>query len=135
MRRAAAPPLLALAALAATLLVAGCGSSKPAYCSDLSNLEASVKALGDVNVVQNGVGALTTALDKVKTNAQAFASSAKGALQPQANALESSVQAVGTSLTQLTSSSTRTTAIANLPSQVSAVTTNLDTLVSDAKCS
>ena len=42
--------LAALAAVAVTVALAGCGSSKPSYCSNVSDLESSVKDLGNVDV-------------------------------------------------------------------------------------
>jgi len=127
--------LWVVAALSVGLLVAGCGSSKPDYCGDLTNLKGSVQGLGSVNVVQNGVSSLTTAIDKVKSDAQTLASSAKGALAPQVDDLEKSLDALETSLKQLSSSDTRVSALSNLPSQLTALQTSSQSLVTAAqKC-
>jgi hypothetical protein len=123
----------ACAAVSVGLLLGGCGSSKPAYCSDLNNLKTSVQNLGKVNPVQNGVSSLTAALDEVKSSAQKLAGSAKGALGPQVDAVEKAINDIEASLKGLSSSATRSQAISNLPSQITALQTALDSLASAAK--
>jgi uncharacterized phage infection (PIP) family protein YhgE len=131
--RGAVATLWAVAAVGVALLLGACGSSKPAYCTDLNNLKQSVQALGNVNPVQNGVSSLTAALDKVKTDAQTLATSAKSELGPQVDAVEKALNDVEASLKQLSSSSTRATALSNLPSQISALQTSLQNLDTAAK--
>ena len=58
-----APRLLVTSASA----FAGCGGSKPAYCTDRSNLENSVKGLADLTVT-SGMSGLEAQLNKIKTN-------------------------------------------------------------------
>jgi uncharacterized membrane protein YdfJ with MMPL/SSD domain len=91
-RLAAAPFLAAAIAVAAALALSGCGSSKPAYCSDRSSLEKSVKDLGSVNL-KNG-GEVKSQLQKVKSDANAVISSAKGDFPNQTAAIKSSVSAL-----------------------------------------
>ena len=66
-------------------LAAGCSSSKPAYCTDATNLKTSVSNLGNVDVAKNGLGSLQTALNSVQTNANMFATDAKSAYPPRNN--------------------------------------------------
>jgi hypothetical protein len=122
----------ACAAISVGLLLGGCGSSKPAYCGDLNALKQSIQDLGNVNA-QNGLSSLTTALDKIKTNAQKLASSAKSELGPQVDQVEKAVNDVEASLKQLMNSSTRATAVANLSGQISALQTSLEGLAGAAK--
>jgi hypothetical protein len=77
--------------LAATLMaLTGCG--KPQYCSDRSDLEKSVRDLGNINVLQSGgVSQLKSQLQTVQTDAQKVASSAKSDFPSESSALQSSV--------------------------------------------
>jgi len=58
----------AVMVLALSGLAAGCSSSssKPAYCTDASQLKTSVQNLGNVDVAKNGLGSLQTALSSVQ---------------------------------------------------------------------
>lgn len=59
------------------VVLAGCGgSSKPAYCSDRSNLENSVKGLSDLTLT-SGMSGLEAQLNKIKTNSTALVKSAQ----------------------------------------------------------
>ncbi len=61
--------LLSVSLLAGGVLIGGCGSSKPAFCSHVSELEKSVKSLGSLNA-QSGVSGLEAALRKVELERQ-----------------------------------------------------------------
>jgi hypothetical protein len=91
--------LLPAAILVLSGMAAGCSSSKPAYCTDAANLKASVSNLGNVNVAQNGLGSLQSALSSVQTNANSFASDAKSAFPSQTTALQNSVSSLGAAIT------------------------------------
>ena len=95
--------LIVPAALAAVALVAaGCGSSsKPAYCSDVSNLQTSVDSLKSVQLQSGAVSTLKTDVQKVQTNANAVVSSAKQDFPSQTSALQSSVSSLSTSVQAL----------------------------------
>jgi len=129
-------------AAAFTLLAAGAvlgacgGSSKPSYCSAVSSLEASVKALPSTNVVKNGTDALKSALTKVESDAQAVVSSAKNDFPNETAALKSSVDALSSTVKQLTSSPSAA-AIVQVPGQVAAVANAAKGLSSatSSKCS
>lgn len=116
---------LALSFLAVLVVLAGCGSSKPAFCSQVSELENSIKALGSLNA-QSGISGLETALAKIDTNAKTVVSSAKSEFPTQTAAIEKSVTALEATAKEVagaTSTQARTTAISKLPGQVSAVGT------------
>ena len=74
-------------------LAAGC-SSKPAYCTDATNLKTSVSNLGDVDVAKNGLSSLQPALTSVQTNAKTFAADAKSAYPSQTTALQNSLSSL-----------------------------------------
>jgi hypothetical protein len=107
---------------ALVIVIAGCGS-KPAFCSHVSELESSLKALGSLNA-QSGVSGLEAALAKVNSSAKAVVSSAKSEFPTQTAAIESSVSALNSTVKELstaTSTEARNAAIAKLPGEVSAV--------------
>lgn len=132
-RRAALAPLALSIAVA---LLAGCGgSSKPSYCSAVTNLESSIKALPSTNIVQNGTSALKSAVSKVQTDANAVVSDAKNDFPSETDALKSSVNALAGTVTTLASSPTAATA-AQLPGEISAVATSVKSFTSatSSKC-
>jgi hypothetical protein len=98
---------LAVALAAAALVAAGCGGSdKPAYCSNVSDLQQSVSDLKSVQPNSAIVSTLQTDLQKVQSNANAVVSSAKQDFPNQTSALESSVSSLSTSIKQLPPSPT-----------------------------
>jgi hypothetical protein len=83
--------VIAVLSIAVLVAASGCGS-KPAYCSDKSNLQQSVKDLGNVKLTQSGgVDRLKSQLKKVESDAQQLAKSAKGDFPSQSSAIQSSV--------------------------------------------
>jgi ElaB/YqjD/DUF883 family membrane-anchored ribosome-binding protein len=82
---------LRLLLVAAVLLGAGCGGGDPDYCSDVSDLEQSVKDLGSVDVVEGGRSAVTEALDEVEGNARAAVDSAKSDFPDETDAVTKSI--------------------------------------------
>lgn len=126
-RRFAAASAIGLAAVA----LAGCGSSsKPAYCTDVTNFKKAVEQLKNdltnpsalITQVQTVVSTGQTALTAVKTN---FA--------PQTAAVKASVTALENTAKQLTSSSTRTAALIAIPAEVQAVVASGQDLANAAK--
>jgi hypothetical protein len=91
--------LLAAAAAIAVVGLAGCSSSTPAYCTDRTNLENSVKGLTSV-----GISQLKSQLTKIQSDASALVNSAKSDFPSQTEAISSSVSALKNSVTALPSS-------------------------------
>ena len=115
---------VALAALA--LLVVGCGgSSKPDYCSNVSDLEGSIAEIKDIELDSGAVSTLQTNLEKVKTNADAVVSSAKQDFPSETSALKSSVSSLSTTVNQLPPTPT--------PQQLLALTSGVESTVTAAK--
>lgn len=85
--------LLAVAVVAGLVALSGCGSSKPAYCSDRTSLQNSVKGLTSLNV-SSGISGLKSQLQKIESAAAAVASSAKSDFPSQTSAVTSSVNAL-----------------------------------------
>jgi hypothetical protein len=82
--------------------LAGCSSSKPAYCTDRTNLQNSVKGLTSLNF-SGGISAIKSQVDMIQANATALVNSAKSDFPSQTSAITSSVDALKTSVTALSS--------------------------------
>ena len=129
-------PLFLAAVLVLSGLAAGCSSSKPAYCTDATNLKTSVSNLGNVDVAKNGLGSLQTALNSVQTNAKTFASDAKSAYPSQTTALQNSLSGLENAIKSAKGQRSVTAAAAVVPAvtQVKNSASALQSAVS-GKCS
>jgi hypothetical protein len=127
--------LVPAAVLVLATLATGCSSSKPAYCTDASQLKTSVDNLGNVNVAQNGLSSLKTALSKVETNAKTFTADAKSAFPSQTTALKNSLSSLETAITSAQDQPSVAAAAAVVPSvtQVKTAASNLQNAVK-GKC-
>jgi hypothetical protein len=90
-------PLICAAAITVVAL-AGCGSSKPAYCTARSNLENSVKGLTSV-----GISGLKSQMSKIESDANALVESAKSDFPNETSAISSSVNTLKNSVAALPS--------------------------------
>jgi hypothetical protein len=133
--RRTAQTVAALVLGVATLAACG-GSSKPSYCSSVSSLESSIKALPSTNIVQTGVGGLESAVGKVQSDAQTAITAAKSDFPTETSALKSSVDTLSATAKQAVSSPSPATLV-QLPAQVSAVVTAANNFQSatKSKCS
>ena len=95
---------LAAVAAAALIALAGCGSSsKPAYCSDRTNLENSVKNLPSVTS-SSGVSGLKSQINTIVSDANSVVNSAKSDFPSETSAVKTSVDALQTAVKALPSS-------------------------------
>ena len=111
---------LVLAAAATAVALAGCSSSKPAYCTDRTNLQNSVKGL-----TSSGISGIRSQLTQIQSDATTLVNSAKGDFPSETSAITSSV-------------STLKSAVAALPSspsaaQIATVTRDAASVVSSVK--
>ena len=113
--------LAALAAVAALLGAAGCGSSKPGYCADRSRLEQSIKDLGSVNL-SNGLSGVEAQLRTIESNANALVASAKSDFPTQANAIRTSIDTLASGIRALPSNPA--------PTQIASLATDASSVVS-----
>jgi hypothetical protein len=124
-----------MAVAAGVVALAGCSSSKPAYCTDRTNLENSVKGLTSLTA-SSGISGLTSQVKTIQSDATALVNSAKSDFPSQTSAITSSVNALKTSVTGLSSSPSATqvaTVTRDAASVVSSVKTFTD--ASSSKCS
>ncbi len=112
---------LAVAAAAiAVVALAGCGSSKPAYCTDRANLENSVKGLTSA-----GISGLKAQLTRIHSEATALVNSAKSDFPSQTSAISSSVNALKNAVAALPSNPSA--------AQIATVTKDAANVVSSVK--
>lgn len=115
--------------MAALLLSACGGSSKPAYCTDVANFKSAVGELKNVS----SPSAVVDQAKKVASTGEAALAAVKTSFAPQTSAVKSSLAALENTAKQLTSSSTRASALAALPAEVQAVITAGENLAKAAQ--
>jgi flagellar capping protein FliD len=121
--------LLPAAALVLSGLAAGCSSSKPAYCTDASQLKTSVQDLGNVNINVHDLSSVDTAVSKVQADATTFATDAKSAYPSQTTALKNSLSSLETAVKSAMAQPSLTTvaAVGSSVTQVKTAAGNLQT--------
>jgi hypothetical protein len=118
--------VISMALAAVALLVAGCGgSSKPDYCSNVSDLEGSIAEIKGIELESGTISTLQADLEKVKTNADAVVSSAKQDFPSETSALKSSVSGLSATANQLPSTPT--------PQQLLALKSGIESTVTAGK--
>jgi hypothetical protein len=122
-------------AVAGLIALAGCGSSKPAYCSARTNLENSIKGLQNLNV-SSGISGLESKLKEIQTTATAMINAAKSDFPSQTSALKSSLDALTSSVNSLTSNPSAAN-IATVASDAATVVSSAGALTdaTSSKCS
>ena len=114
------------------LLVSGCGgSSKPAYCSDKSDFNSAVNDLKNVKITDPS--SVQSAIQKVESTGKTLVSSAKSDFPTESSAISSSLSSLETTLKQLPNSSTTTAALKQLPAEIIATKSALDSFSSASK--
>jgi hypothetical protein len=95
---------VAMFAAVALVALAGCGSSKPSYCSDRTNLENSVKSLPSSVTSSSGISGLTSQITKIKSDATSVVNAAKDDFPSETSAVKSSVDMLASAVKALPSS-------------------------------
>lgn len=124
----------AVAAIVAVAL-AGCGSSKPAYCTDRSNLQNSIKGLTSLNL-SSGLSGLQSQIGKIQSDAATLVNAAKSDFSSETSAVKSSVDALTAAVKALPSSPSAqqiATIVAGAATVVSSVKSFTD--ATSSKCS
>ena len=115
---------VAVVAAAALVALAGCGSSKPAYCSARTNLNNAVKNLPSV-ASSGGISGLATQVTTIKTDATSLVNAAKSDFPTQTSAVKTSVDTLETAVKALPSSPSA--------SQIAAIGLDASNVVSSVK--
>jgi hypothetical protein len=115
--------------------LAGCGSSKPAYCSARADLENSIKGVSSLSP-SSPMSVLEAQFKKIQTDANAVVTQAKGDFPTETSAIKSSVEALTSAVNALKANPsasqivTVTSAASNVVSSVKSFTD-----ASSSKCS
>jgi len=122
---------LVLAAAATAVALAGCSSSKPAYCTDRTNLQNSVKGL-----TSSGISGIRSQLTQIQSDATTLVNSAKGDFPSETSAITSSVSTLKSSVAALPSSPSAAQ-IATVTKDAAGVVSSVKSFVdaSNSKCS
>jgi outer membrane murein-binding lipoprotein Lpp len=134
-RRSIRALVLAVAVAVGAFALTACGNSKPDYCSDRSNLSASVDTLK--NDVSGGADFSTLQSDiaKVQTDAEAVVSSAKDDFPSETKGLNSSVADLKSSIDALPPSPSAQDLRGLLPQAAAVIAAvNRFTSATDSKC-
>lgn len=81
----------AAAACVAGALFTGCSSGKPAVCTDLANLKASVQSIKNTDFKANGLTAISDELTKIRQQLQTLKNDAKQQYSTEISALSSAL--------------------------------------------
>ena len=105
-------------------------TASAALCSARDSLKTSIQNLGNADVVKNGTSGLQDALTNVKNNLQAVKSAAGSDLQPQVNALQTSLDQLSTAISNASSVGVAgvVTAVKNVATAGTDLVTSLDKL-------
>jgi hypothetical protein len=121
-----------MAVAVALVALAGCG--KPDYCSDVSDLQNSIKDLPSATS-SGGISALQSQIATIKSDAASVADSAKSDFPSETSAMKSSVDTLSSAVEALPSSpsATQIAAVgADAASAVSSVNSFVD--ATNSKC-
>jgi hypothetical protein len=121
--------LMGLLALAFAGLACG---GDPDYCSEVSDLEQSVRDLGEVDVVAGGTNALRDALRGVEDQAEATIESAKDDFPEEISAMRDALASLRQSAGELSESPTAED-IAPVATDVAAMVTAVEEFVGTAE--
>jgi hypothetical protein len=119
------PTLLAVVMAAGGL--AACGGDQPAVCDAVDSLQASVDNLKDVQLSENGVNALTSALTQVKQDLQQVGTDAKAEFGDDVSTIEAAVTSLQSSVAAAKSGPTAAT-LAAVGTAIEGVGTSLAAL-------
>ena len=134
--RAAIRTAVATVAAGTLIALAGCGSSsKPAYCSDRTNLENSVKGLTNLSA-SSGVSGLKSQLTTIASDATSVVNAAKSDFPSQTSAVKTSVDALQSAVKALPSSPSATQ-VAGIATAAASVVNSVKSFTdaSKSKCS
>ena len=123
-------PVASVVAVAVVAL-AGCGSSKPAYCSDRTNLENSIKNLPSVTS-SSGVSGLQSQLATIQSDATSLVNAAKSDFPTETSAVKSSVDTLQSAVKALPSNPSASQ-IAPIALDASNVVSSVKSFVSASK--
>jgi hypothetical protein len=126
----------AVAVVAASLtLLASCGGSKPAYCTDRTNLQNAIGGLTSLSP-SSSVSALRTQAEKVQSAATALVNSARSDFPSETNAIKTSIDKAASAIRALPSNPSPAQLATIIP-DAAGVVNSVDSFMSasNSKCS
>jgi hypothetical protein len=102
-----APPAAPSSAAAPSSPAAATTAAAPAACADVAELKASLEALAKVKPAEDGVAALKTAIDNVKSNLGPAVASASEMLKPKVEQVQTAFAELQTAADGLTADNFR----------------------------
>jgi len=125
----------ATVAVVAMIALTACGSSKPAYCSDRTNLENSIKGLTSLST-SSGISGLQKQIATIQSDATSLVNAAKSDFPSETSAVKTSVDALQSAVKALPSSPSATQ-IATIATSAAGVVSSVKSFVdsSKSKCS
>lgn len=119
---------------AETTPTASASPTEATGCADVDALKASLSSLGSVDLQQDGVAGLTSALETVKTDLEAAKASVSADLKPQVEAVSTAFDALESAASGLSEGNIREQAPQILAAlgQVVTATTDLTTAVTQS---
>lgn len=126
-----APAALAVLTLFALAVASGCGG-KPAYCENLTTLQASIKDLPS-KATSGGVDGLKTQLTTIQGQAETLATSAKEDFPTESSAVESAVTQLSDSVKEVSSSKPTPAQVGALGINASAVVNSVQAFANETK--
>ena len=115
------------------LLVLGSCSSESALCTSIDSLRSDLEGLKNVNVVDDGIDALTTQIDAVKASFADVKQEAGNAFSSDIDAVEAALGDVETVVQQVQGGSALTDVAPQAVAAVSALVTAVDSLIQTAQ--
>jgi len=124
---------ITVAVIPALLLVGSCSKSVSPLFSDAQNLKDAVQGVTQVDIKTGGVAALQTAVDDVKSAADALGTEAKNTFGTQVSAIQSQITALGGEIEQVTAGASVISVVPAVASSLSQLKTALSDLESTAQ--
>ena len=112
------------------LLVLGACSSESALCQSIGDLESNVQALRDVNVVDDGIDALTTQVDAVSTSFDEVKQEAGDTFSSDVDAVETAVSGVEGIIQQVQAGTSIADLLAPAQTAITTLVSSIESLVS-----
>ena len=116
-----------LAVVVAAIGLAACGGDQPAVCDDVDALQSSVDNLEDVQLSENGLNALSSAVTQIQQDLQQLGTDAKAEFGDDASKVETAVTSLESSVAAAKSDPSAST-LSAVGTEIQAVDSSLSAL-------
>jgi hypothetical protein len=115
------------------LLLSGCGSSKPTYCTKVSELKSAVSALSHLNLSKEGISGAEAAVHKLHSSATGLVEAAKSEFPQQSEAVATAAKELASSVKAASNPQTRSSAASQIPAELVALGSGVNEFLSATK--